>query len=392
MAKWTYLAGIGVVVIGALGIQIGRPVGAATLTSTLTPPHMTASLQMDWPSGPESYLAVSPGGEVGAAGADQPIPVGSVTKMMTAYLLLQKYPLGLYSQGPSVTVTAHDVHEYQQDILSQQSVAKVVQGEKLSERKILEGLLVASGNNIAHIAANWVSGSSQAFTQLMNQEAKKLGLHHTHFVGPSGLNPGNVSTPRDETIIAEKAMQIPVFRQIVAMPQISWPDSTRPIENFNYVVGHDGITGVKTGSTLAAGGCFVFSAPRTIGSHTVTIFGAVLGQQGTKQLPQLQSALNDGVSLINQLTAQLKPVSLVQKGQVVGKIHAPWTHSVSLIANQSVSTVMWPGEHVQERIHWSGGQTGSLSITAGSQHWSIPLMLSAPLSQPSFIYRVTRGL
>ncbi|MCL4496450.1 MAG: D-alanyl-D-alanine carboxypeptidase [Firmicutes bacterium] len=391
MVRWGYWVGTGVVV-AALAVQMARPVGAASLTTTVKAPGIGSKLQMDWPSGPESYVALSPGGEVGAKGPDQEIPVGSVTKMMTAFLLLKKYPLAFGSQGPSVTVTAHDVKEYHQDLAGHQSVAKVTLGEKLSEKKILEGLLVASGNNIAHIAADWVSGSSAAFTKMMNQEARKLGMHHTLFVGPSGLNPGNVSTPRDETILAEKAMQIPVFRAIVAMPEVSWGHSHRAIENFNYVVGHDGISGVKTGSTVAAGGCFVFSAPRTVGSHVVTIYGAVLGQAGTPELPQLQYALNDGESLINQLSAQLKSVYLVRSGQSVAKVSAPWTHPVSLASEKTVSAVLWPGERVKETVQFTGGSRGHLLIEAGSSHWSVPVKLSSALPKPGLLYRLTRGL
>jgi D-alanyl-D-alanine carboxypeptidase (penicillin-binding protein 5/6) len=217
-------------------------------------------------------------------------------------------------------------------------------------------------------------------------------MHHTHVVGPSGLNPGNVSNPRDETLLAEKAMQIPIFREIVRMPQVSWGRSHRTIDNFNYVVGHDGITGVKTGSTVMAGGCFVFSAPRTVGSHVVTIYGSVLGQAGTAQLPQLQYALNDGESLINQLSAQLKSVYLIHAGQKVASIQAPWTHQVSLKAEKTVSAVLWPTERVKETVHWQGNNRGRLVIQAGAENWSVPLKLSSPLPKPSLSYRLTRGL
>jgi D-alanyl-D-alanine carboxypeptidase (penicillin-binding protein 5/6) len=312
---------------------------------------------------------------------------------MTVYLLLKKYPLGPYASGPSVTITAQDVQEYQRDVASQQSIAMVTQGEKLSERKILEGLLVASGNNIAHIVARWVSGSTPAFTQQMNAEAKTMGMTKTHFVGPSGLNPGNVSTPRDETVLAEKEMAIPVIRDIVAMPQISWPGGNKPIENYNYYVGHDGITGVKTGSTLYAGGCFVFSAPRTVDGQHVTVYGAVLGQQGTQKVSQLIMALNDGESLINQISSQMKVVPVVTKGEQVAQVQVPWGHSVSMVADKSLAPVMWPGARVHETLHWNGkANAGALDVTAGSRHWDIPVSLLSPVPKASLVWRLKRGL
>ncbi len=377
----------------AVGVQIGRPVGAASVKTEIQPPAIASSLHMSWPAGAESYLAVSPEGVVGEAGAQQAIPVGSVTKLMTVYLLLKKYPLGAYASGPSVTITAQDVKEYQQDLATQQSVLMVTQGEKLSERKMLEGLLVASGNNVAHIVGRWVAGSTPAFTKQMNAEAQTLGMTHTHFVGPSGLNPGNVSTPKDETILAEKMMKIPVVREIVAMPQMTVPGGTHPVENYNYLVGHDGITGIKTGSTLYAGGCFVFSAPRTVDGKTVTIYGAVLGQQGTQTTSQLIMALNDGETLINQISAQMKVVPVVTKGEVVAQVQVPWGQSVDLKTDKSLAPVMWPGTKIHETLHWSGkANVGTLDVTAGTRHWDIPVSLSSPVPKPSLVWRLKRGV
>jgi D-alanyl-D-alanine carboxypeptidase (penicillin-binding protein 5/6) len=280
-------------------VQVARPVGAVSVKTVLKPPAAASALHMAWPNGAESYLAVSPGGTVGEAGPDQAIPVGSVTKMMTAYLLLKKYPLSVYGSGPSVTITAKDVQEYQQDVKSQQSVAMVTEGEKISERKLLEGLLVASGNNVAQILAKWDAGSVSHFVSLMNAEARTMGMHHTVYAGPSGLNPQTVSNVEDQVRLARAAMAIPVFRKIVAMPQMAVPGQKIAAENYNYDVGHDGIIGVKTGSTTQGGASFIFAAHENSGGRTLSVEGGIIGQFGTRRQSQLILALRNGEELVN---------------------------------------------------------------------------------------------
>src|SRR5262249_54165545 len=151
-----------------------------------------------------------------------------------------------------LTVTRAGVAAYRRDVKQGQSVVKVVAGEKLSEWQALAALLIPSGNNIADLLAAWDAGSLPAFEAKMNGQARSLGLQGTRYADASGADPGTVSTAADQFRLAVRALQMPVFRQIVALPQVRLP-VTGLAYNVNFGLGHLGIDGVKTGSTPQAG-------------------------------------------------------------------------------------------------------------------------------------------
>ena len=123
----------------------------------------------------------------------------------------------------------------------------------------------------------------------MDAEARSLGLRQTRYADASGADPGTVSTAADQFRLTLRALQIPAFRQIVAMPQVTLPVADVAY-NVNAALGHDGITGVKTGSTSQAGGCLAFAATRTVAGSQVTIVGVVLGVRATSAQPSGSAA------------------------------------------------------------------------------------------------------
>ena len=384
-----------IIVIGV--IQLLRPlpsVQAQSLQSGFTVPG--AAPRIPWPAGTEVALQVPEAGWSQSYGTTQPLPIGSLAKMMTAYLLLKQHPLASGAQGPSITVTEADVQLYQHEVATQQSLVPLVVGESLSERQCLEALLVASGNDIAEMVASWVSGSNAKFTALMNSTAKQMGMTHTHYVGPSGLRSGTVSTPQDQLILAEAAMKNSTFAELAAMPQMTWPNTTGLIYNYNYDVGHDGIVGVKTGSTIQAGGCFVFAAPRKVGSQQVMVYGAILGRKATssQSIGQLKLALNDGISLLNAVSGSLTTATPVHSGQVVGELKAPWGAKVSLQATQSVTTPAVQSTRGTEQLVWhpsaKGTGSGVLKLQMQQKMWTVPVRAAGTLAPPPLSWKLLR--
>ncbi len=136
-------------------------------------------------------------------------------------------------------------------------MVKVVAGEKLTEWQALAALLIPSGNNIADLLAAWDAGSLPAFVAEMDGQAWSLGLRGTRYADAGGAGPATVSTAADQFHLTVRALEIPVFRQIVALPQVRLPAAGLAC-NVNSALGHDGIDGVKTGSTPQADGCLVF--------------------------------------------------------------------------------------------------------------------------------------
>ena len=113
----------------------------------------------------------------------------------------------------------------------------------------------------------------------MNATARSLGMTHTRYTDPTGFDDATVSTAADQVRIAERAMRLPVFANIVATPSATLPVAST-VHNTNTLLGRNGFVGVKTGSDRAAGGCFAFRAIRLVHGRRTTITGVVLGQPG----------------------------------------------------------------------------------------------------------------
>jgi len=135
--------------------------------------------RLAWPRHGQAAVAVQGVGLIGAHGSPRPTAIASVAKVMTAYVVLGDHPLPGHASGPQIIVRSPDVAVYSADLAAGQSVLAVRAGERLTERQALQGLLLASGNNIATLLARWDAGTEGAFVNKMNERARALGLAHT---------------------------------------------------------------------------------------------------------------------------------------------------------------------------------------------------------------------
>ena len=201
---------------------------------------------------------------------DAQLPMASTTKVMTAILALQYGKL-----DQQITIGSDAVAAGAGD----NSHMGVSRGEILSLRDLLYGMMLPSGDDAAVAVADGISGSQQAFVQLMNARAQALGLTHTHYANPHGLDaPGHYTSASDLVKLAEIAMQNPVFATIVATQHYLIPATSQhqkyDLYNTNELLGsYDGAEGIKTGGTGNAGDCLVFAVLR----NDAELFGVVLG-------------------------------------------------------------------------------------------------------------------
>ena len=183
-------------------------------------------------------------------------PIASTTKIMTGLLALKRLPLhGLVTVDPAAA-----------------RVPLIKEGLRPRERvrtwKLLYSLLLYSGNDDATALAIAAGGSRRGFLRLMNAEARRLGLHDTHFNSPSGaLDERNFSTAWDLAALTRYAMRDAKFRRIVhtRFKRVSWsaPTFAKEYVNKNLLLSrYRGANGVKTGYTSKAGHCLVASAKR----------------------------------------------------------------------------------------------------------------------------------
>ena len=331
-----------------VGVQLLRPGPSMALTAPATTVRVLPGVapRPDWPGQAQAAVGLPGIGLLGTHGGSAPVPIASLAKIMTAYVVLRDHPLPAAGSGPAITVTAADVAAYASDERQGQSVVRVAAGEKLTERQALEAMLIPSGNNIASMLASWDAGSDGAFVAKMNARAGSLGLRGTRYADASGADPATVSTAGDQFRLTLRALQIPAFRQIVAMPQVTLPVAGVAY-NVNSALGHDGIVGVKTGSGAPAGGCLAFAAIRTVAGSQVTIVGVVLGVQATSAQPsELGGVISAAENLLSSVGGDLEHAQIVRPGAVLGSVSSAWTAGSAAVAATGVSVTAWPGTPV----------------------------------------------
>ncbi|MDQ1635352.1 MAG: hypothetical protein QOJ32_2161 [Frankiaceae bacterium] len=387
------------VVAGGTGVQLGRRLPADTLMPAAQLLAVPGTAPLPWPRGGQATVDVDGVGMTSAQQQPSGIPMGSVAKIMTAYVILSRHPLPPRTGGPMLRVTAADEASYRHRARSRESLLPVRAGEQLTERQALEALLVPSANNAADLLAEWDAGTIAQFVVRLNDEAGRLGLTATRYSDASGFRASTVSSATDQVRLAERALSIPAFAEIVKTREVVLPLAGR-MRNYNALLDMPGVIGVKTGSTPAAGGNIVFAATRRLAGSSVTIVGAVLGQHvGERSLQALAAALDAAKGLLNAIEAEVRSVVVVRAGTAVGHLRTAWGPSVEVYAGGSVTELLAPGaaptatfDPVGSPGRYVGAQVGRLIVRTGENQVDVPVLLSQPLRNPSLGWRLRRGL
>jgi D-alanyl-D-alanine carboxypeptidase (penicillin-binding protein 5/6) len=348
---------------------------------------------LPWPSTGSAAVGVSSLGLIGTSGNEQPVPMASVAKVMTALVVLADKPLNGSDSGPSITITDIDVQAYQADLAQKQSVVAVQAGEQLTETQALEAMLIPSGNNIAETLARWDAGTIPAFVAKMNKRAKDLGLARTKFADPAGVSPDGASVPSELMRMGMAAMKQLAFRNIVRQPQVQLPVAG-VVYNVDSVLGQDGIVGIKTGSGLSTGANFLFAAGVIVNGFPLTIFGCVMGQ------PTLAAAFSAAEALISAVKPALIVNKVLVKNQTVGGYDSAWSEHSDILSTTDVDLVEWPGMVLRQRLDApaltvdnplpAGTQAGTLHIVLGDYNIPVPLVTASPLFPAGRFWRITR--
>jgi len=226
-------------------------------------------------------------------------PMGSITKVMTALLVIRAGHL-----NQEIRVTRAAVRYVHKDGASS---AGLVAGDVLTARQLLAAMLIPSGCDAAYLLATAYGPGRGAFVQQMNAMALKLGLTSTHFSGFDGMpyptEYSTYSTPADLIRLGEQAMRYRVFRRIVARRsyrlaatplhhRYAWQSTDKLLGSYR------GAIGIKTGDTDAAGNCLLFEARRA----GQTLIGVILHANPTDNFGALFASarrmLNWGFSRI----------------------------------------------------------------------------------------------
>ena len=239
----------------------------------------------------------------------QPVPIASVAKVMTAYVVLKHYPLSAGDSGPQFLVSQDDVVDTEARRRDGQSVVAVRAGQQLTERDALMAILLPSANNVSVLVARQVSGSVDAFVAEMNDTARALGMSHTTYTDPSGYDDGTVSTARDQLRLAQVVAKDETLAAMMATRNY-WLPVAGEVTNTNTLLGHDGFVGMKTGSHEAAGGCLMFRAVWPTENGNRSLIGVVLGQRGDNLI---DAGLSAAEQLVDRVRHRAEPIARISK-------------------------------------------------------------------------------
>lgn len=289
--------------------------------------------------------------------AESPLPMASTTKVMTALLAIEG---GNLDAPVTCSRSAFGVPG---------TSIYLAEGETLTLREMLYGLMLASGNDAATAIAEHIGGTVEEFCRMMTARARELGCTNTVFLTPHGLPcEGHYTTAHDLALIAREAMRYPVFREIVGTSRATIPwegrNYDRVLNNKNKLLTtYEGATGIKTGYTKKAGRCLVFGAER----NGMEIIGAVLN---------CPDWFNEAARLMDLAFERYEAVTMLTAGDLTATLPVSYSdgHTVDAVLSADLTGIAAKGTLPQVEIDlpdtlqapvYAGQIIGTARLTAG---------------------------
>ncbi|MGO0122242.1 D-alanyl-D-alanine carboxypeptidase family protein [Desulfothermobacter acidiphilus] len=294
-----------------------------------------------------------------AKNADQRRPPASLTKVMTCILAMEMADL-----EEVITVSSRAA------AVSMGSVIDLRAGERIKLGELIKAALISSANDATVAIAEGVAGDHDTFTRWMNAKALLLGLEETRFANTNGYShPGHWSTAKDLAYLSRYAMRNPQFASLVSTRQtvVRWENPPRelPINNTNRLLhgGYPEVTGIKTGTTQAAGQCLIASA--NLGERQ---FIAVVLKSPHRY--------RDASDLLEWAKKGLEPAKLCALGEHWTRLPVSGGRlgDVPLEAAQELVALLPPGEEVDKIVHLAPPLCA-------------PVAAGTPLGEVTFIWR-----
>ncbi|MFE2937654.1 D-alanyl-D-alanine carboxypeptidase [Streptomyces sp. NPDC059255] len=395
---WTPLVLLAVVVFAV--VQAVRPLPAPELMLSADSEYSFDGDKptLPWPDHGQGAMSVAGLGAVDSFGEQKPVPIASVTKSMTAYIIMRDHPMKVGQDGAMIPVDALAEKEGGYDESGNESTLNTIkEGDKLSQKDALSALMIPSANNVARLLARWDAGSQDAFVKKMNDAAEELGMKDTKYTDPSGLDATTVSTASDQVKLGLELVKMQALMVITQLPQ--WTDpSGKTWPNWNTLVPYNGAIGIKTGTTTKAGGNLLFAATKDVeGTKKQYVVGAILGQRG----PSIIDAVNAASKKVLIDTRELLvSQTVVKKGQTVGYVDDGLGGQTPVVATKDLTAAGWPslkislgvtdGGKAVPQTAAAGTVVGQLTVGSGPGQVTAPVALQEDLVEPGFGAKLTR--
>ncbi|WP_349426161.1 D-alanyl-D-alanine carboxypeptidase [Microbacterium sp. LWS13-1.2] len=365
------------------------PVGAAPASATLAfPSQGAAAISV---SGGDAYLGPTASGIWATSGTDEARAMASLTKLITAMVILDAKPLAdANDPGPTITFDKADHDLYDEYYVMGATIARMPTGSTMSLRDALATMLIPSASNYAEAVSTWAFGSQGAFLDAARRWLSAHGLTGTTIVEPTGISSRNTSTPADLLTIGKLAIAHPAIASIAATPSLSLP-GPGGMSNTNTLLGVNGITGLKTGNLGEDSYNLLYSATLDVGAtEPLTVVGVALG--GATR----DSVNRDVIRTLDSIRAGFQHVPLVSEGREVGSFSTPWGSTARIVVADDASIFTWSDTPITAtmttttpKTYEDGEIVGSITWTAGPNTTTVPLEVDGTIIPPTEWWRLT---
>lgn len=264
---------------------------------------------------------------------DERLPIASIAKVITALVVLDEHPID-DGDGAAITLTAADSRLPARYAAINGSVAPAPAGLVVSQRAMIELMMVHSANNYAESLAVWAFGSEAAYLAAARAWLDDNGMPGVTIADTTGFSPQNRASVRELVTLARLAAAHPVVAAASALPSVRVP-GVGTFENRNEALGRAGVDGLKTGTLRVIGSNLLFSADLVIDGATVPVVGAAIGA------PSQGAIAADLDTLLASVADDFRDVRIGEAGDVVATYRAPWGDSVALRLTETVDDTVW---------------------------------------------------
>ncbi len=393
-----------VVVLSATGGYVGwaltAPLSAPVVTSHTPQVAAPGAAGIALPTGGASALSVSGAEEyLGAtasdiwlaSGTDEARPIASISKLITALVILDAKPLASADDpGPRITFDKADHALYDKYYVLGATIAAMPTGSSMSQHDALATMLIPSASNYAEAVSTWAFGSQRAFLNATRNWLAAHGLTGTTIVEPTGISPRNTSTPSDLIAIGKLAAANPAIAKIVATPWLALP-GPGGMSNTNDLLGSDGITGLKTGNLGEGSYSLLYTASLDVGAaDPLSVTGVVLGGN-TRQ------SVNDSViAALDSIRAGFHQVPVATLGQEIGSFTTPWGSTAQIVVSEDASIFTWSDTPITATMttttpttYEDGEVIGTITWNAGPNTATADVEIEGSIRPPTDWWRLT---
>lgn len=353
----------------------------------------TTASKLPWPEYGSGAVGLSDGTVITTHGEQKPMSIASVNKVILSLVMLERHPFGPGEDGPTITLTQEYADLYGYYVSINGSVMPTREGQEITLRNMITGLMLPSANNVADTLALWEFGSLQAYFDYANAYLARKGLTNTKVGGDaSGYSAESVSTASDLVKLGAMAMNNPVIREISGLQTATIP-VTGTVRNYNSLLGLDGIIGLKTGNNDANGGVFVGATTAEVNGKTVTLISALGGA------PTLGTVLRDSRSILAAFRTTFADTTIVSRGAVLGTYEQYDGTRLQAVAARDLNMTVLRGTSVTADVTMqdigldtkTGDTVGAVKVSASDYHpaFSVPILLKQAPKQPDMWWRLT---